>query len=119
MARTLIFEQVPFNCAGSTTMTCSADTTSKPRTMAAAAIAILLSLGSFVTAASAEDFSTGIRLWAPDTFGGQGPLRGLHYFAPPADAYAAPFTGTASKYPLQPLYSGARVGVTLDSGVAP
>ena len=100
-------------------MTRSADTASRPLTIAAVAIAALLSLGSFVTAAGAEDFSTGIRLWSPDTFGGQGPLRGLRYFAPPPDAYATPFTGTASRYPLQPLYSGARVGVTLDGGVAP
>jgi len=81
--------------------------------MAAAAFAALLSLGSFVTAAGAEDFRTGVRLWAPDTLGGLGPLGGLRYFAPPPEAYAAPFTGTASKYPLQPLFSGARVGVTL------
>ena len=87
--------------------------------MAATAIAALLSLGSFVTTAGAEDFGTGIRLWSPDTGAGEGPLRGLHYFAPPADAYATPFTGTASRYPLQPLFSGARLGVTLDSGVGP
>jgi hypothetical protein len=96
-------------------MTRSADTASRPLTMAAAAIAALLSLGSFVTTAGAEDFSTGIRLWAPDTFGGQGPWRGLRYFAPPAEAYATPFTGTPAGYP-QPLFSGARLGVTLDGG---
>jgi hypothetical protein len=100
-------------------MTRSVDTASRPLTMTAAAFAALLSVGSFVTTAGAEDFGTGIRLWAPDTFVGQGPLGGLHYFAPPADAYATPFTGTPSKYPLPTLYSGARVGVTLDSGVAP
>jgi hypothetical protein len=87
--------------------------------MASAAIVALLSLGSFATTAGAEDFGTGIRLWTPDTLGGEGPLRGLHYFAPSAEAYATPFTGTASKYPLQPLFSGARLGVTLDSGVGP
>ena len=100
-------------------MTRSADTASRPLTMAAAAIAALLSLGSFVTTAAAEDFRTGIRLWTPDTLMGEGPLRGLHFFAPPAEAYAAPLTGTPSKYPLPTLFSGARVGVTLDSGVAP
>ena len=88
-------------------------------TTAAAAFAALVSLGGFVGAAGAEDFHSGIRLWTPDTLMGEGPLRGLHYFAPPVEAYEAPFTGTASKYPPPLLYSGARVGVTLDSGVAP
>ena len=91
----------------------------RPPTMAAAAFAALVSLGGFVGAAGAEDFHSGIRLWTPDVLMGEGPLRGLHYFAPPAEAYEAPFTGTSSKYPLPTLYSGARVGVTLDSGLAP
>ena len=100
-------------------MTRLADTASKPLTMTAAAIAALLSFGSLVGVAHAEDYRSGIRLWAPDTFGGRGPLGGLRYFAPPAEAYATPFTGTPSRYPLPVLFSGARVGVTLDGSDGP
>jgi hypothetical protein len=97
-------------------MTRLADTASRPLTMTAAVITAVLSFGA---AADAEDYGTGIRLWTPDNFVGQGPLGGLHYFAPPAEAYATPFTGTPSKYPLPALFSGARVGVTLDGGDNP
>jgi len=95
------------------TMTRSA---SRPLMTAAAAIAALLFVGSFVAAAGAEDFRSGIYLWTPDGLLGQG--RGLHYIAPPPAAYVTPFTGTPSKYP-PPVFYGPSVGVTLGGTVGP
>jgi hypothetical protein len=97
-------------------MTRSAETGSRPLTCAATALVALLSCGSFVAAAGAEDFRSGIYLWTPDGLLGQG--RGLHYIAPPPAAYVTPFTGTPSKYP-PPVFYGPSVGVTLDGTGAP
>ena len=72
---------------------------------------LAVSCGALVAPARADAFQNDIRLWQPDTLLGQGPWSGLpvRYAEPPPAAYAAPFTGTPSKYPPTTFYGPAVV----------
>ena len=76
-----------------------------------AAAVIAVSCGALVAPARADAFQNDIRLWEPDTLLGRGPWTGLplRYAEPAPAAYAAPFTGTPSKYPPTTFYGAAVV----------
>ena len=76
------------------------------------AISALLSLGSFVASASADEFQTEIYSWDRNDDLGNSRWGGIHYVVPTPVAYSAPFTGTKSTYPL-PVFHGPGIGISL------
>ena len=97
-------------------MTYVIETKSKTRLAATFAagltISALLSLGTFVASASADEFQTDIHRWDHDDDLGNSRWGGIHYVTPAPVAYSAPFTGTASNYPL-PVFYGPGIGIRL------
>jgi hypothetical protein len=75
-------------------------------------ISALLSLGTLVASASADEFQTDIHSWDRNDELGNSRWGGLYYVAPHPMAHSAPFTGTASEYPL-PVFYGPGIGIGL------
>jgi hypothetical protein len=79
------------------------------------AFSALLSVGTFVASAMADEFQTDIHSWHRNDELGNGRWGGIHYVAPPPVAYNVPYTGTPSKYPpLVPYVPG--FGISLRGG---
>ena len=76
------------------------------------AISALLSLGSFVASASADEFQTEIYSWDRKDDLGNSRWGGIHYVTPAPVAYSAPFTGTTSTYP-PPVFHGPGIAISL------
>ena len=97
-------------------MTCVIETKSKrhlPAMLAAGlAMSALLTLGTFIASASADEFQTDIHSWDRNDDLANSRWGGIDYVAPPPVAYRAPFTGTESNYPL-PVFYGAGFGISL------
>jgi len=75
-------------------------------------VSALLSLGTFVASASADEFQTNIYSWDHNDDLGNSRWGGIHYFAPAPVAHSAPFTGTPSNYP-RPVSYGPGIGISL------
>jgi hypothetical protein len=97
-------------------MTYVIETRSKGRRAAtyAAGLAIssLLSLGTFVPSASADEYQTDIHSWDRNDDLGNSRWGGIHYVVPAPADYSAPFTGTPSSYPLR-VFHGPGVAISL------